>query len=229
MPQRYGYGRKVDGSAPLGATLLRAVFGAALVGLVVGLDASPARAGDDDNPSAWSKFIQTLGIKKDPNADPALSLTERSPLVVPPTRDLPPPVNTATAPGPDWPQDPKDKPRRQHKANVVPATPAPETVQTAPPPPREKKAWYNPTTWFDKEEYGTFTGEPDRDSLTDPPVGYRTPSPDHPYGIGPEKKAKPKTANATANTTATPAAAQAAPQATAAQPAPAAPATQPAK
>jgi len=26
--------------------------------------------------------------------------------------------------------------------------------------------------------------------LTDPPAGYRTPSPDQPYGVGPERKKK---------------------------------------
>jgi hypothetical protein len=34
----------------------------------------------------------------------------------------------------------------------------------------------------DKEETARFTGEPPRASLTDPPVGYQTPSPDQPYG-----------------------------------------------
>jgi hypothetical protein len=43
-------------------------------------------------------------------------------------------------------------------------------------------------SWFRKEEYGTFTGEPPRASLTDPPPGYQTPSPDQPYGIGPDRK-----------------------------------------
>ena len=42
--------------------------------------------------------------------------------------------------------------------------------------------------WFKKEEYATFTGEPPRTSLTDPPPGYLTPSPDQPYGVGPEQK-----------------------------------------
>ena len=35
----------------------------------------------------------------------------------------------------------------------------------------------------EKEEYGTFKKEPPRRSLTDPPIGYRTPSPAQPYGI----------------------------------------------
>jgi hypothetical protein len=42
--------------------------------------------------------------------------------------------------------------------------------------------------WFKKEEYGTFTGEPPRASLTDPPPGYQTPSPDQLYGIPPDRK-----------------------------------------
>ncbi len=190
--------------------LWRAAIGVAFVGLVVGLDTSTARAADDDtNASAWSKFMQTLGLKKGPD-DPDIDLTERSPLVVPPSRDLPLPVADAAAPTPDWPKDPKVKPHKHRKANVVPAAPnGAATVQTAPPPSVQRKAWYNPATWFNQEEYATFTGEPARDRLTDPPAGYRTPSPDHPYGIGPEKKAKPKTATATpAPAAAAPAAAQ---------------------
>ena len=34
-----------------------------------------------------------------------------------------------------------------------------------------------------KEEQGQFTGEPPRTSLTEPPVGYQTPSPAQPYGL----------------------------------------------
>lgn len=35
-----------------------------------------------------------------------------------------------------------------------------------------------------KEEYAKFTSEPPRSSLTEPPPGYRTPSPAQPYGVG---------------------------------------------
>ncbi len=43
-----------------------------------------------------------------------------------------------------------------------------------------------------KPETATFTKEPERDSLVQPPAGYRTPSPNHPYGISPkQEKAKP--------------------------------------
>jgi hypothetical protein len=41
--------------------------------------------------------------------------------------------------------------------------------------------------WAPKEEYAPFTGEPQRSSLTEPPPGYRTPSPNQPYGVGREK------------------------------------------
>ena len=43
-----------------------------------------------------------------------------------------------------------------------------------------------------KEESAKFTGEPARESLTDPPPGYQTPSPDQPYGLGKADAPKPK-------------------------------------
>lgn len=42
----------------------------------------------------------------------------------------------------------------------------------------------------DKPEVGKFTGERPRVTLTDPPPGYQTPSPDQPYGTGGPEKAK---------------------------------------
>ena len=41
--------------------------------------------------------------------------------------------------------------------------------------------------WAPKEEYTTFTAEPPRSSLLEPPPGYRTPSPNQPFGVGKEK------------------------------------------
>jgi hypothetical protein len=37
------------------------------------------------------------------------------------------------------------------------------------------------------EEYTTFTKEPERSSLVEPPPGYRTPSSAQPYGVGSKK------------------------------------------
>jgi hypothetical protein len=39
----------------------------------------------------------------------------------------------------------------------------------------------------DVPDVGRFSGEPPRASLTAPPPGYQTPSPDQPYGVGKEK------------------------------------------
>jgi hypothetical protein len=47
----------------------------------------------------------------------------------------------------------------------------------------------------DKEEVAKFTGEPPRASLTAPPRGYQTPSPDQPYGAGKDKSLTPKPGN----------------------------------
>ena len=47
-----------------------------------------------------------------------------------------------------------------------------------------------------QERSARFTGEPARTSLTEPPPGYQTPSPDQPYGEGKSDTA-PKAANAT--------------------------------
>lgn len=45
------------------------------------------------------------------------------------------------------------------------------------------------------DEQARFTGEPPRASLTDPPVGYQTPSADQPYGAGTDKDRAPKATN----------------------------------
>jgi hypothetical protein len=197
MPQNRRHGREGGRAVELYATLwgagwragFGALFGAVLLGLVVGLDPSAALAADDgaEQASVWSKFMQTMGLKKAPDADSNISYSERSPLVVPPTRDLPPP-----AAGPpqaaDWPRDPNVKQPKKAKSRVANDPSAPP-VQANPNPKVTPKTWYNPVTWFSKEEYAPFTGEPSRVELTDPPSGYRTPSPEQPYGIGPDKKA----------------------------------------
>jgi hypothetical protein len=207
MPQDHSHDRKV-GTAQA-RTRSRAALGVAffglVLGLVVGLSTSAARAGDDDGSteSSWSKLMQSLGLKKSVTADTDVKYTERPPLVVPPTRDLPPPA-AGPAPAPDWPKEPTVKHRKQAKGKVVVQSAAPTAADGTAAngnaaarvanPETPKKTWYNPSSWFNKEEYATFTGEPARQNLTDPPAGYRTPSPDQPYGISPDKKAKPKTA-----------------------------------
>lgn len=165
---------------------LDAVLGAALIGLVAGFDmAARAQYASESvtDSNAWARLLQSMGLKP-ATVGSDINYTERSPLVVPPTRDLPPPQASAAMPPADWPKDPAGNVTRpKPKPGLVPGT----AVET-PNPPHEKKPWYNPTGWFDKEEYAKFAGEPARQSLTDPPAGYRIPSADQPYGLGPEKK-----------------------------------------
>jgi hypothetical protein len=210
------------------AKLLRAVSGAVLLGLAALQSSPPAQAQqqqlpapgpgpNDTNEAAWNKFMRTLGVSSSPDAASDINYTERAPLVVPPSRDLPPPVADPSRPAPDWPKDTKKDAKRQKPKGAI----VPDTAVATPNPPVAKKPWYDPSGWFDKEEYATFQGEPARQDLTDPPSGYRVPSPEQPYGINPDKK--PKTAVTPANPA--PGAAQpAAPQPAAGQPASAPPA-----
>jgi hypothetical protein len=161
----------------------------------VAFDASLVRAGQDNDvtidETAWNKMMTRLGLRKAPGSEGDIDYTERSPLVVPRTRDLPPPGTVSAVPAaPDWPVDAR-KPRKRtvNKPGVVPDT----AVQTANPV-WQKKPWYNPMGWFSREEYASFPGEPMRQTLTDPPAGYRIPSADQPYGISPEKKPAKKVA-----------------------------------
>lgn len=138
---------------------------------------------------------------------PGIEYRERSPLVVPASRDLPPPGAKA-AKGADWPLDPEVKAKRKAIAasrNAKPVDPAkpisgtPEMYRVG-----ETGKWDegkpNKEPGFlemiasgkmfqlgenRKEEVGTFTGEPPRTSLIAPPAGYLTPSPAAPYGVTP--------------------------------------------
>jgi hypothetical protein len=202
----------------------------ALIALAAGLNASAAQAqatSGSDSGSAASGFAKLFGYGKAP--DSGIDYSERSPLVVPPTRDLPPP-EAGPPSAADWPRD-----NHQKHSKAKPALPPDNAppVMDNPNPPFEKKVWYNPATWFNREEYGSFTGEPPRADLTDPPMGYRTPSPTQPYGIGPEKKPAKKvggdgTAVQTSTAAPQPAAAPATTQVPAPAPAPAEPAAAPA-
>lgn len=164
--------------------LRRAALSVALAGFAAGVGAQAVHAQSygSDSGGAFDRIMQTIGLEKGPNS--GINYTERPPLVVPPSRDLPPPVTDAAVPAPDWPADAakRGKSSKDKAVAVVPDT----AVQT-PNPPVQKKPWYNPTGWFNKEEYAKFAGEPVRKYLTDPPAGYRVPSPEQPYGIGADK------------------------------------------
>jgi len=217
MPQYNVFCRNV-GRRPL----MRAARGAVLAALVICASAAAARAGDDDpnatqgsSKSLYDKVMDTIGL----GGQGAIQYSERSPLVVPPTRDLPAPGANAAPAVPNWPKDPDIARAKQAKVKEKPGphpdwvvensrvlSPAelnapgrnPAATPTTPGPAcgpadcpdqmeRSKKTIFN-FDWLKKEQYGTFTGEPPRTSLTEPPSGYLTPSPDQPYGIGPAQK-----------------------------------------
>jgi hypothetical protein len=210
MPQQSGHGRMV-----YRIKLVRLALGAATVALVLCAGYSAARAGDDeDNLSFMDKFMRTLGLKNPGETEYGINYSERSPLVVPPTRNLPPPVAAGPPPVPDWPKDPDIRKRQEAKAADKPeprqgdsvmeeerplrpdelnvgraastSVAAPGTPEQTTPANPVKKSLFSLDIFNKKEEYATFTGEPSRASLTDPPAGYRTPSPDQPYGIAPD-------------------------------------------
>ncbi len=220
MPQDRTAGRQIGGREARGTKLRHVALGGAVAALVLCGNYSAARAGDDDvqNQSFTDKFLNTLGVHNPFDTQYEINYSERSPLVVPPTRDLPPPVSDNAKPAPDWPVDPEITKRAQAKKDEKvtpraydsvmederPLSPAELGVghpvaapgtpeQSTPSQLGEPKHNLFSFDWLKKEDYGTFTGEPPRVSLTDPPPGYQTPSVDEPYGIGPEHKVyKPK-------------------------------------
>ncbi|MCP3403153.1 hypothetical protein [Bradyrhizobium sp. CCGB20] len=113
------------------------------VGLV--MSAGAARAGDDDEDDGMTfeeKIIDNLmsGIGAKSMEKPGIEYRERSPLVVPPKLDLPPPATQAKA-APNWPKDPEEKRRKEAIAARKKATKATENWQAAQPlTPAEMKA-----------------------------------------------------------------------------------------
>ena len=96
MPQDHVGGRKLGHTPLMRAAFMRAVLGAALAALVVCANTAAARAGDgDDSDSVYNKLMRVLGMKNPLTMEYGIDYSERSPLVVPPTRDLPPPVAAA--------------------------------------------------------------------------------------------------------------------------------------
>jgi hypothetical protein len=217
MLQDRSRGRKVVARARVHAAL-----GSAAVAALICATIPAARAADDgDGSSVIGKVLETFGLRSADKQYYGINYDERSPLVVPPTRDLPAPQSENTSPVPNWPKDPDiarrqvnrsdDKPRYQRDIQIESSRPLrPDELNAAgrsaggkgdgdstansqmsdPTDRGAKKGLFSSLdSVFSKEQYATFTGEPGRSSLTDPPPGYLTPSPDQPYGIG-QGKAK---------------------------------------
>jgi hypothetical protein len=216
-------------------------FGLAVFSLSVGLvvTATAARAGDDDRTFSEKIMDGFYGAVRGTNMDNrGIDYRERSPLVVPPTLDLPPPVSANEAPVANWPKDPDERARRAVIAAKKKAAPPPGRVlvttagaQAAPiniAPPVDPQAGQPAIPGTTRPAYASdrngtaltdpvydkpgdlFTGgaadladsigignlfggsakavqvepgtEPVRQALTQPPVGYQTPSTNYAYG-----------------------------------------------
>lgn len=205
-------------------TLTRAVrLSAVALGVGLLMASSVARAQDDDDDKTFEeKIIDGImaGIGGTNMDNRGIDYRERSPLVVPPKLDLPPPVSAKTeVSDPNWPKDPDEarrkaeiKARKKSKPDPMEAsrilTPAELNVGKTAPPTRADNDPVQPGVstepmlspsqlGFDgrfsslfggnKSESVPFKGEPTRDSLTQPPVGYQTPSPNFAYGTGPKE------------------------------------------
>jgi hypothetical protein len=207
-------------------TLTRALR-LAVVALGVGLvmTAGAAKAGDDDEDEKTfeEKIIEGImkGIGGTNMENQGIDYRERSPLVVPPKIDLPPPAATsAEVKAPNWPKDPDEQRRKaaiaaRKKANKDPVaaarllTPS-ELAQTKgakssggdsvdqPGGNPGANAILSPSQLGyngglsglfggSKTETAPFKGEPTRESLTQPPPGYQTPSSNFAYGTGPKE------------------------------------------
>lgn len=188
----------------------RAMLFAAAALCTASLGGAPAFA--DDTPpeiSLTEKLLTGLGLV--PPTPPEIDYRERAPLVVPPTGDvLPPPRDAgAMAQNPNWPKD-HDVVARQKASE--PGSLFDDTFnahKTLTPAQMERgaKAGNRPAYgsgfadsrknndnrlsanqleffgWGNKkEEKMVFEGEPDRELLTQPPVGYQTPAPGAAYG-----------------------------------------------
>jgi hypothetical protein len=206
---------------------LRRALRLALVTLGVGLvmTAGVARAQDDeeDDRTFEQKILDGLmaGVGATNMDNRGIDYRERSPLVVPPRIDLPPPETVkGEIKDPNWPKDPDEarrkaaiaarkKEKKDPMQNGRPLTPAELNVGRTAPPTRASNEPVQPgnsntnpilspsqlgfdgklSTLFGgtKSEEAPFKGEPDRDSLTQPPPGYQTPSPNFAYGTGPKE------------------------------------------
>jgi hypothetical protein len=199
---------------------------AVALGIGVMMTAGVARAQDDDDDDGKTfeeKVIDGImaGVGGTNMENRGIDYRERSPLVVPPKLDLPPPESAKSEiKDPNWPKDPDEARRKaaiaaRKKDNKDPMeaarvlTPSELNVgRTAAPArtnddPIQPGVTNNPMLspsqlGFDgrfsslfggrKNEEAPFKGEPTRESLTQPPSGYQTPSPNFAYGTGPDSR-----------------------------------------
>jgi hypothetical protein len=191
------------------------------VGLVMTAGAARAQDDDEDDKTFEEKIIGNImaGIGGTNMESRGIEYRERSPLVVPPKLDLPPPESVkGEIKDPNWPKDPDEKRRKEAIAARKKAAPKSLTEAARPLTPDELNAGRTaapartnndpvkpgdvPNPMLSPAQLGytgglfnifkgnkpesvPFTGEPTRETLTQPPAGYQTPSPNFAYGTGP--------------------------------------------
>jgi hypothetical protein len=202
---------------------LRLTVVAVGVGLVMTAGVARAQDDDEDDKTFEEKVIEGImaGIGGTNMENRGIDYRERSPLVVPPRLDLPPPESVKTeVKDPNWPKDPDEARRKaaiaaRKKQNKDPIeasrilTPSELNAARTAPQTRANNDPVQPGNSFNnpilspsqlgysgslsglfggnKAETAPFKGEPTRDSLTQPPSGYQTPSPNFAYGTGPKE------------------------------------------
>jgi hypothetical protein len=202
---------------------------AVAVGIALVTTAGIARAQEEeqDDSSFEDKIIKGImtGIGATNMENRGIDYRERSPLVVPPKIDLPPPDSGANAVNaPNWPKDPEVVARKAAAKNqrkgiwtaaegnrtLTPAEMAPKrprgsdaSVDGSLQPGGQNNPVLSPSQlgidsgMFSKmfgssgsSQTAQFKGEPPRETLTQPPSGYQTPSPNYAYGTGPKELMK---------------------------------------
>jgi hypothetical protein len=135
--------------APVHALRLGAISSGVILGLALVMTAGAARAADDDDRPFTERFVDGFksAIRGNNMDNRGIDYRERSPLVVPPNLDLPPPVTASKAPQvTNWPKDPDERQRKAiiaaKKKNAPPvvavapaADAAPRPINIAPPVP----------------------------------------------------------------------------------------------
>ena len=189
----------------LSNTLARAPRLAAValgIGLVMTVSAARAGSDDEDSRSFSEKMVDSIksGFSTTNMDSKGIDYRERSPLVVPPQLDLPPPAAAAREVNvPNWPKDPDEKRRKaalaarkksltnsSHELTPAEAEAAKASVAASgqPQPQQNLIEKMNNYLGGTKPEVGEFKGEPTRETLTQPPPGYQIPSPNYAYGVG---------------------------------------------
>jgi hypothetical protein len=162
-----------------------------------GLSVDAARAQDTSGDGTLlGSMLKGLGIGGENN----IEYRERPPLVVPATRDLPPPQPAGAARNPNWPVDPKSADVQQRKGNQVrdldrlqvPQRPAaPSVAISAPPasgpdgtpaPPPSEPGFFGKLFSSTDVPANAVIPVPTRKALTEPPLDYQSPSTAQPIG-----------------------------------------------